>query len=111
MDCSKTEVFLSEWKRMCVSNQLCNSCNFNAFGCANCRQYVVDNIEDAIEILQEWSDANQVKTRASVFLRAFPNARKRPSSNLPVTCAQNIFNIEHCAESCEKCWNTPVKGE
>ncbi len=109
MDCSKTEVFLSEWNRMCNANKECGKCSLFAMG-GTCRNYTQTNPEDAIEIVQKWSDNNPIRTRKSVFLEAFPNA-KLDDIGIPFPCAQYIFgtNYVNCISDtdCVNCWNQP----
>lgn len=122
MDCSRTEVFLAELKRMCA----------NVGGCYKCKIYKLlephkpciggggafaKEPEKCIEIVQEWSDANQPKTRLSLLKEAFPNA-KYCEDEQPEACAGDLFGIscpiyekEYIADNeCMKCWNTPIEG-
>lgn len=65
MDCSKTEVFLAELKRMCNSFGRCSyGCPLYDFdGGSTCDVWVLNhnNAEKAIEIVQEWSNSHQPK--------------------------------------------------
>ena len=78
-DCSNTEVFFAEWARMCeMSNEDCK-CKFISrgitAGCPFCEDNVRKQIQEAIKIIQQWSDEHQRKTKQSEFLKLFPNAR------------------------------------
>lgn len=121
MDCSKTEVFLAELKRMCA----------NVGGCYKCKIYKLlephkpciggggafaKEPEKCIEIVQEWSDSHPEKTRLSVFLGQYPNCRKW-DTGIPRICAGSIYNFNECVydadgnRDCVKCWNTPIEGD
>lgn len=60
-DCSKTEVFLAEWERMC-DNTDCECCDAMSLvkrcGAISCNFAIMRNKEDAIEIIQKWSDSH-----------------------------------------------------
>ncbi len=123
MDCSKTEVFLAEWKRFCTWHfkkhngeyKVCEKCLLRKDG-AHCNAFVTNHPEEAIKMIQEWSDANQSKTRLSVLKEAFPNA-KYCKDGQPEACAEDLFGIscpiyekDYIADNeCEKCWNTPIE--
>lgn len=72
-DCSKTEVFLQEWGRMC------KLCDLHYEDCAKCilhnENTVRNDINLAIKMVQIWSDKHPCKTRQSEFLKMFPNAQ------------------------------------
>lgn len=110
MDCSKTEVFLAEWNRMCKATS-CGRCGLYGKE-GTCRFFTQSKPEEAIAIVQEWSDANQPKTRLSVLLEAFPNAVMKSKGDLPLSCARLIFGFDEneCEKkSCAECWNTPIE--
>lgn len=69
--------FLQERARMC------NSFSPNCEGCrvdeakpvmSECYQWMFENPERAVKIVEEWSAANPRKTRQSMFLEQWPNA-------------------------------------
>lgn len=121
MDCSKTETFLHEWKRMCISfDNDVKSCPV-AMGCGIvqcgvCRQLAMNEPELTIKIVQEWSDANQPKTRLSVLLEAFPNAQMKDNGT-PFACVTVLYGASSCFYDadgnidCVKCWNTPIEDD
>ena len=113
MDCSKTEVFLAEWERMCDSTFLnnCTLCQLYGRKGDGCSIYVRHYPEEAIKIVQEWSDSHPVKTRLSVFKEKYPNAVPSKNSGLPAICVGNLYGYG-CSSglNCEDCWNTPIEG-
>ena len=82
MDCNKTEIFFKELDRMC-NKYRCTKYNASCSGCeiyqhcydSSCYGFVKNNPLKAVEIVQKWSDSNPVKTRLSMFLKLFPNAK------------------------------------
>lgn len=118
MDCSKTEVFFTEWSRMCSTFPIgeTNACPMKVSEitslCSECKGSVFASPERAIKIVQEWSDAHPQKTRLSVFLEAFPKAEMN-DNGYPQSCAGYIFGFgcdAYCDDDCIECWNTPVEG-
>lgn len=121
MDCSKTEVFLSEIGRLCNSVGDCEKCVLECQCMTAYRSYPIldeHEIEFVINAVQEWSDAHQPKTRLSVLKEAFPNA-KYCKDGQPEACAEDLFGIscpiyekDYIADNeCEKCWNTPIEDD
>lgn len=61
IDCSVTKKFLEEWNRMCRKQQFCSLCPIGKYKkiASNCLFDIEENIGDAIEIVQNWSNNNQ----------------------------------------------------
>ena len=66
MDCSNTKMYLKEFNRMCKSCKRCIRC---PIGCAaekvhlsSCMDYIKDYIDEAVEIVQKWSNEHQPET-------------------------------------------------
>ena len=77
VDCGKTEVLFKELKRMCEKyNSTCVGCRIYSI-CfdTGCYGFIKDNPQEAIEIVQKWSNENPIKTRQSEFLKLFPDAK------------------------------------
>lgn len=77
--------YIKEAKRLCKSRSLCNSvsgkcplldengrCTATADICA---ADIIEKTEKAVQIVEQWSKDNPIKTRQSEFLKMFPNAR------------------------------------
>ena len=64
-DCSKTEVFVREYRRMCKSYSECWKCPVQLrFGSRSaCSMRTLDEIDILLSIVQKWSDENPHKTR------------------------------------------------
>jgi hypothetical protein len=119
MDCSKTEVFFAELRRMCTflgeEKQKCplkkpgQSCGYTCF------MRIIQNPAEAIKAVQEWSNTHPVKTRLSVLKEQYPNIVLNPDNGIPYDiCAGVLYGFEDCDDEgnydCEKCWNTPIEG-
>lgn len=115
MDCSKTEVFFSEKRRMCgFYHGICQKCNLSSHNNGaniTCDFFCDGHTAKAIKIVQEWSDSHQPKTRFTEFAAAFPN-HETAEDGRPVTCAQLIYGPEvECDGDCKACWDKPIEGE
>lgn len=115
-DCSKTEVFFKELKRMCNKfNSTCVGCKiYDICFDTGCYGFIKDNPQEAIEIVKEWSDSNPVKTRQSEFLKLFPNAKiKDGHVNIcPITVNTKFENCNpkvSCYECKETYWLAEVE--
>ncbi len=117
-DCCKTVDFIKEQVRMCNSYSNCrDGCPFarkhNGHR-ARCGSFVNTHTDEAIQILQKWSDEHpeqKPKTYADVFFEKFPKALR--DGNDPGICIEFVFgNKPHeisCDDpsSCHRCWNEP----
>lgn len=114
-DCSKTEVFVREYRRMCKSYSECWKCPVRLrFGSSSpCSMRTLDEIDILLSIVQKWSDSNPAKTRQSMFLEMFPNA-KLTDGRLNICPKLLDTKIENCPmKVCDNCkkeyWLTEVK--
>lgn len=123
-DCSKTVDFLREWKRMCdnkVFSELCTCCPMNYKGTGHadmtCSMYARAYPDDAIAIVQKWSDEHPVKTWISELMDRCPNADK--VAMIVGACPGWVFgtgpNVHHtdCGgrleRKCGECWEGEYK--
>ena len=105
-DCGKTEVFFKELKRMCNKfNSTCVGCKIYGI-CfdTGCYSFIKNDTQEAIEIVQQWSDENPIKTRQSMFLELFPNA-KITDGHLNICPITVNIKFENCNPkvSCYEC--------
>lgn len=132
IDCSKTENYFAEKRRMTkrAENGLCK------LGCSNCPLCSGNNNkglsctgfemlypEKAIEIVQKWSNEHPQKTYLSEFLKHYPNAMLDtngvPKNICPkvicpkVICPHDLGlnEIDNCDKGCVECWNQPIPAE
>ena len=114
-DCSKTEEFFKELKRMCDKfNSTCVGCKiYDICFDTGCYSFIKNDTQEAIEIVQKWSDQNPIKTRQSEFLKMFPEAKLDDYDILilkpcmiDVTCQRNGIC---CADCREEYWLAEVE--
>lgn len=70
--------FLQERARMCNSfSPDCEGCRVDEEKpvMSECCLWMFENPERAVKVVEEWSDAHPRKTRQSVFLEQYPEAR------------------------------------
>lgn len=121
IDCSKTENYLAEKKRMTkiTSTGVCK------ITCANCPlskknngkgrlcvDYEMHYPEKAIAIVQKWSDEHPQKTYLSEFLKNHPNVMLN-DDRTPTFCPYRLglMGADYCRNDgdCVKCWNQPIE--
>lgn len=73
-----------------------------------CGYFEVLHPEDAVAVVEKWSEEHKLKTRAQVFFERFPDAY-REKYGTPRVCAKTIGLTDNCPEySCYGCWNQPA---
>lgn len=89
--------FIEERNRMC---------DRHAGGCEGCPLYTQPcnglrtvNPERIVGVVEEWSAAHPRKTRQSVFLEQYPNA-KLDSEGVVCICPELVFGETVCAKNC-----------
>lgn len=107
VDCSKTEVFLKEWNRMCdFSQDTCQQCYLYEMvniG-SSCHAAMRANPKQVIDVVQKWSDEHPRKTRQSEFLKMYPNAMLCEGEYLNIAPCHLDRNIRKgCSEGCINC--------
>lgn len=126
IDCSKTENYFAEKRRMTKKDKLgrcklyCGECllnNKNKGTSENllCGAFEAIYPEKAIEIVQKWSDEHPQRTYLSEFLKNYPNAELNHGA--PRICLKELGAISGCAKtkkgdfyiSCHSCWNQPIE--
>lgn len=121
-DCSKTEVYISESKRMCdyYSDNNFGSCYedcpFYPSFCLTTPSMKPEHAKEAINRVQKWSDehpAPKTKTYADDFFEKFPKAPKE-DGGIPMFCRASVYGDGSCDErytglgyenECIPCWN------
>lgn len=122
IDCSKTENYFAEKRRMTkrtTKNGLCK------LGCSNCPLCSINNNkgqsctafemlypEKAIEIVQKWSDEHPQKTYLSELLKNHPNTLLNDDGT-PTFCPYRLglMGADDCRKdgNCVKCWNQIIE--
>lgn len=125
IDCSKTENYFAEKRRMTKKDKLgrcklyCGECllnNKNNGTSENllCGAFEAIYPEKAIEIVQKWSDEHPQKTFLTEFLKNYPNAQLRIDGIPKGVCpyALGLINRDDCQKkdhNCVECWNQPIE--
>lgn len=71
--------------------------------------------EEAVSVVEKWSEEHKLKTRAQVFFERFPDAQKHEDGR-PRSCAMYCGLAENCPVIhdnksfgyCKKCWAEPA---
>lgn len=107
-------------------NRMCKSFDKYCYGCpawdGSCKlepgSYLKCEADKAVKIVEEWSAAHQRKTRQSVFLEQWPNAKIIPDTNTldvyPCVIEPTMQNTGRCVnQSCVDCrrefWSQEVE--
>lgn len=117
IDCSKTENYLAEKRRM---TDMCNNCKTCplSFNCTetgiSCTEFEQEYPKKAVEMVQNWSDEHPQKTKKEAFLEAFPKARIY-CDGYPSVAACHIFGLPRGIDNCTNCkgcvsvWDEPAE--
>lgn len=108
--------FIEGRKRLCEAHDMCKDCPANRnIGCIF-RLSVGDDPNEQVNLVEEWSAAHPRKTRQSVFLEQWPNARK-DSGGTVLLCKRNFDVTLDCKHDvigeCDRCrrefWSQEVE--
>lgn len=96
--------FLKERRRMCKSYEGCKECALNGTACGG---FLTIDAERVVSCVKEWSAAHPLKTRQSVFLEQYPNARVTAKGIVdiwPCAVEKNMQGVVYCnSRSCADC--------
>lgn len=120
IDCTKTTNYFNEKLKMTkrTKNGLCEikcgncplSSNNNGEGLP-CPEFEMYYSEQAIEVVQRWSDEHPGKTYLTEFLSHYPNAEVNgdgiPSGICPYELG--VTDNHDCRKTCIECWNQPIE--
>lgn len=116
IDCSVTVNFLKEWRRYCGGRRCgyCDLSEHNECGFPACQ--VKDHPEEAVEIVQKWSDEHPVKTRLDDLLEKYPGVIIEDDGH-PIYYPAMLGYCNNCdlckysdGDTRKYCWNEPVDG-
>ncbi len=122
VDCSKTAAFLTEWKRMCDTNILCEKCELRNADEETCTRFsskslcmlgVLRHVDKVIAVVQQWSDEHPMKTYADVFFEQHPFADAEIVKGIrsPCICRAKVYGGNKCSigetKFCWECWHEP----
>lgn len=122
-DCYKTIDFLREYARMHREQKAkkdkkkmyCEDCPLAALIAichANCTQAMMRCPQEAIQIVQKWSDEHPRETMIDHLKKQHPKVQL-DEDGVPAFCPSNIgYEEDHsCDKDCIKCWNRPYMEE
>lgn len=110
-DCNNTIDFISEYNRLCESNQDCINCPlFLVLSDNSCVRGIINRTKEAIKIVQKWSDEHPKETYVENFLKIFPKASVNPRG-IPRSCRAYLYGgddeelCEKYNNDCDSCWS------
>lgn len=123
IDCSKTENYFAEKQRM-TKPQKNGMCKLDCEDCPlsfmnngtniECPYFETLYPQEAIKIVQKWSDEHPQKTYLSEFLNHYPNVKFRNDGTPSYLCPYQLglMSKDDCRKDndCVKCWNQPIEG-
>ena len=130
IDCSKTENYFAEKRRMTKKRKLYGNTYMCELDCANCPLNSSNNgasdktscsdfetfyPEQAAAIVQQWSDEHPQKTYLTELLKIFPNTPLNDDGTPKGICLHELgaTSLDNCEvdNACAKCWNQPISIE
>lgn len=92
--------FLKTKNRMCetylrTKPSKCDGCPFDEEAGAMCSSWCFEHMAEAVAIVERWAEQYPVKTRQSVFLGQYPNAKLDEEGVLNI-CPRNISTNCFC---------------
>lgn len=130
IDCNITKNYFNEKQRMTKKHKLyagiykceldCSDCplsslNNDATDRMTCSEFEMLYPEQAISVVQRWSNAHPPKTYLTELLKNYPNISLEDNGT-PNFCPYRLrlMSIDDCRKdhNCVECWNQPIeKGE
>lgn len=113
--------YLTELNRMCAKSNICDDCPIYKATGGNCG-LAYNNAEmlaGHVGIVEQWAKEHPFRTRQSVFLERYPNARL-DYDNVLVICPRSIEqngcdkfddHILMCSDCRRKYWSEEVQDE
>lgn len=111
--------FVKEYLRMCTKVDECENCPIykTDFCTVPAKERAQESADEIVELVDEWAAAHPRKTRQSVFLEQYPNARVTPNgivSVWPCDVEKNMqtdiyFNSLSCADCRREFWMQEVE--
>lgn len=122
IDCSKTMNYFIEKSRM-IKQQKDGVCKLDCSDCPlsisnngtdiSCSHFETGYPEEAIGIVQKWSNEHPQKTYLSEFLKHYPNAPLGDGGTPTGICPYELgfMSKDDCRKyhNCVECWNQPIK--
>ena len=92
--------FVKAANRLC-KNHACKECPAvkEGYCMIGLSDYLVENIEETVSIVEQWAKDHPVKTRQSEFLEMFPNAKTR--NGIIALCPQDTCENYEPEDECD----------
>ena len=92
--------FVKEYLRMCTKVDDCEDCPVykTDFCTVPAKERSQESAEEIVELVEEWSAAHPRKTRQSVFLEQYPNARIDSQAVIYV-CPADAYGDKVCPKN------------
>lgn len=121
IDCNITKNYFSEKVRMSKTTESgvcklgCTNCLLSSYNNGvgkSCTDFEMQYPQQAIEVVQRWSNANPQRTYLSQFREHYPNAELNPIGVPKGICPYDLglMNRYDCRKdrNCVECWNQPI---
>lgn len=109
---------MKEYCRMCISIGCGEDCPItDASGDMHCKEWILNNFDQAAEIVTKWAQEHPEKTRQDVFLERYPNAMIYGCINLCPNLVDRRIDcrVVRSNDSCVNCmreyWLAPAEEE
>jgi hypothetical protein len=112
--------FVKEYLRMCTKVDECEDCPVykTDFCTVPAKERSQESAEEIVELVEEWAAAHPRKTRQSVFLEQWPNARPADDGVLTfcpkrfdfhVSCLAECHSLKKCSDCRREFWMQEVE--
>lgn len=88
--------FIKAWERMCNSYNGCYECPLKDETCSLAFGGI--NANKIVPIVKQWAKEHSIKTRQSVFLEQYPNARVASDGMLSLCPSDILGECSYCVE-------------
>lgn len=105
--------FMKERRRMCDYYSRCFECPRADEPNCNIEEMSNEEIENFVNIVEQWSKEHPLRTRLQDFREKYPNA-PHSDNGTPVICCANLGYDENwvlCNSDCVACWNKPLEED
>lgn len=101
--------FLAEWKRLC-NGRPCATCPMfemhQKMGTLGCNTWCMDHPEASVTVVEKWAEEHPRKTRQSVFLEQWPEAKISYDGSInimPCMLCFDKYNVDICTKEGRRC--------
>ena len=107
--------FIKEKIRMCKGYKMYNECDLCFLKTKvdmDCDTYIDEYPEQAVAIVEKWSQEHPQKTMLQDFLEKYPKANLNNDGTPKGVCPYSLGYEEEqdwCDGRCMKCWNRPLE--